>query len=92
MSQHKTGLSNWMAEEKKLYRERREKGLRGQTGAVTVHQTIKDEKGNEERIPLGNKIGRRLSWMGQIGNTWQAARGPQQVHMQKQRKASSRGD
>lgn len=57
MSEHKTGTSNWTEEERKLYWERRQKGLRGQLGYVTVHRRTKDEEGNDQFVPLGTKTG-----------------------------------
>ncbi len=92
MSQHKTSLSNWTAEDKKLYRERREKGLRGQTGAVTVHRVVKDEKGEDTLVPLGNTVGSRFFSHGQAPSAWQAAKVQQQAHAQQQRKGSTRGE
>jgi hypothetical protein len=39
MSEHKTGLSNWTAEDKKLYRDRRNEGLRGQIESTLIQRT-----------------------------------------------------
>ncbi len=92
MSEHKTGLSNWTDKQRANYWDRREKGLRGQTGAATVHQTILTDKGPQS-IPLGNKIGgSRLFNRLQAGNAWQSARLPQPAFVQRQHKASARGD
>ena len=41
--------------DKKLYWERRERGLRGTTGYVKAHAVVKDEDGNDQRIPLDYK-------------------------------------
>lgn len=47
--------------DKKLYWERRERGLRGTVGAVTVHQPVVNEKGEVvERVAIGDKI--RNGW------------------------------
>lgn len=61
MSQYKTSTSTWTAEDKKLYRERRDKGLRGQTGVVTVHRPVLTKDAGSQKIPLGNKVGSLLS-------------------------------
>lgn len=53
MSEHKSGQSNWTPEQKKLYTERREHGVRGQIGYANIHQTVEDEKGDAQRIPIG---------------------------------------
>lgn len=67
MSEHKTGKSNWTEEDKQLYWERRsktvavqrpggriyQKPLRGQIGYANVYVTVKDEVGNDQRVPLG---------------------------------------
>lgn len=43
--------------DKKLYWERRKKGLRGQTGFVNMHITVNDEKGVKKSVPVGYKKG-----------------------------------
>jgi hypothetical protein len=43
--------------DKKLYWERRKKGVRGQIGYVKAHAVVKDEKGEEQRIPIDYKPG-----------------------------------
>lgn len=58
MSEHKTG-SAWTPDQKKLYRERKEKGLSGTPEAVTVFRRVKDEQGNDQLQPIGNKVGGR---------------------------------
>ena len=47
MSEHKTGRIQPDTEDRKLYRERRRKGLRGQIAAINVHRVVKDENGDE---------------------------------------------
>ena len=91
MSEHKTGLSSWTAEEKKLYRERREKGLRGQTGAVTVHQSVLTKDAGAQKIPLGNKLGAALS-RGKSDGQRAHARHPEPTFVKTQRKATGRGE
>jgi len=91
MSEHVTGLSNWTVEDKKLYQERRSKGLRGQVGAVTVHQPTKDEEGNLQRIPLGTKIGSMLS-RGKSSDRRSYKRQQQLAAVRQQRKGSTRGE
>nr|HET6905101.1 hypothetical protein [Ktedonobacteraceae bacterium] len=91
MSEHKTGLSNWTAEDKKLYRERRDKGLRGQIGVVTVHRPIKDEQGKEQRVPLGRTVGSLLS-RGKSSNTRAYKREQGRVVVKQQRRGSTRGE
>jgi len=61
MSEHKTNKSSWTDEQKQLYRERRNKGLRGQITEPNMHSTVKDEKGNNQRLPLGLLRGRGIS-------------------------------
>jgi hypothetical protein len=41
--------------DKKLYWERRERGLTGTIGYVKAHAVVKDDEGNEHRIPLDYK-------------------------------------
>lgn len=59
MSEHTTSHSNLTDEEKKLYRERRQKGFRGQLGYANVHTTFKDEKGESHLVPLGYRKPRK---------------------------------
>lgn len=91
MSQHKTGQSNWAAEDKKLYTERRNKGLRGQLGVATVHRPIKDEQGNEQHVPLGNRVSSLLS-RGKSSNTRAYKREEGRAVVRQQRKGSTRGE
>jgi hypothetical protein len=91
MSEHKTGLSNWTTEDKKLYTERRERGLRGQVGVVTVYRPIKDEQGNEQRVPLSSKVGSLLS-RGKSSNTRAYKREEGRAVVRQQRKGSTRGE
>ena len=56
MSEHKTNISNWTPAQKKLYRERRTKGLRGQAGYAIVVERVFDKKGKfVELIPVSGK-------------------------------------
>lgn len=41
--------------DKTTYWERRKKGLRGQTGYAIVTETIKDEQGNQQIVPINAK-------------------------------------
>ncbi len=91
MSQHKSGVSNWTAKQKQEYWDRRNKGLRGQIGYVKFHQRVKDDKGKESLIPLGN-IGSSFMSPKQQPSAWNMVRGNNQVHKQQQRKATSRGN
>lgn len=88
MSEHKTDHSNWTAEQKKLYWERRAKGLRGQTGYVQLHTTVQDDEGNDQRIPHSGAVSKSMrKFMGKR----QAKR--QQVRADKRQvKATSRGN
>jgi hypothetical protein len=52
MSEHKSGKSTF---DKKLYKERRSKGLRGQIGYAIVVQRELDDKGNEVIVPVSGK-------------------------------------
>lgn len=47
--------------DKKLYRERREKGLRGQIGYANVVQRTEDEKGNPVLVAVGFMRGPGIS-------------------------------
>ncbi|MDE2104883.1 MAG: hypothetical protein KGL39_47035 [Patescibacteria group bacterium] len=91
MSEHKSGVSNWTVEERKLYRDRRDKGLRGQTGAVTVFDIVKDEEGKDARVPLGDKISSYLSRRKSDGRR-AYARHPEPMVVKRQAKASGRGE
>lgn len=91
MSEHKIGLSNWTTEAKKLYQERRNKGLRGQTGAVTVHQAVKSEDGSEQHIPLAEKMGSLLS-RGKQSDRRTYKREQGRAVVRQQRKGAIRGE
>lgn len=91
MGEHKTGNSNWSTEQKELYRQRREKGLRGQLGVVTVHKPIKDEEGNDQQLPIGTKSGGTLS-RGKSSGLRSYRRHLQPVAVKRQRKATGRGE
>lgn len=41
--------------DKKLYWERRNKKLRGQTEEPTVYRKVEDEEGNVQTVPVGSK-------------------------------------
>jgi hypothetical protein len=60
MSEHKTGQSNWTAEDKRLYRKRRESGLRGQLEITLLQKT-------GSTLSRGKQSGRRATlrkqWM-----------------------------
>lgn len=68
MSEHKIGKSNWTDDQKGLYRQRRDKGLRGQLGIATVHQAVKDENGKDQLVPLGTKTGSSGSHLVRAGS------------------------
>ena len=91
MSQHKTGVSNLTVEDKKLYRDRRDKGLRGHVGFVTVYRTVKDEKGDDQRVPLGAMTGSQFS-RGKHSESRHRARQQWRAFNKRQRKGSSRGE
>jgi len=91
MSEHKTGLSNWTADDKRLYLKRRYEGLRGQIDVATVHRSVKEEKGNDQRMPLGSAIGSRLS-RGKHSERCSALRQHWQAFNRQQRKVSARGE
>lgn len=92
MSEHKTGQSNWAAEDKKLYRERRNKGLRGQTQALSSYTKLsKNEKDEELKVPLGDKVSSLLS-RGKHSDTRAYKREQRQMVVRQQRKGSTRGE
>lgn len=53
MSAHKSNHSNWTEEQKKDYWERRKRNLSGTPGYANIHQIVKDEKGNDQIVPVG---------------------------------------
>ena len=91
MSEHKTGLSNWTDKQKQIYWERCNKSLRGQTCVVTFHRSVKDEKGNDQHIPLGNKVSSLLS-RGKSSNTRAYKREQGRAMVKQQRRGSTRGE
>jgi hypothetical protein len=86
MSEHKTG-SSLTAEDRQLYHERREKGVRGQIGAVTVHDITKDG----EKVPVSDHLSARLSTGKQDGRRAQRRQAWREWRRE-QRKASGRGE
>jgi hypothetical protein len=55
MSEHRTGVSNWTDEEKRLYRMRRRSGLRGQIESTIIQRTgstLSRRKYSEKRSRL----------------------------------------
>lgn len=79
MSEYKTSLSSWTTKQKADYLDLHTKGLRGQTGAVTVHQTIKDDKGRDQLVPVG-------------ASASSVKRQQSRAMVKQQRKATARGE
>lgn len=92
MSEHKTGHSNWTPEQKKLYQERRERGLRGTAGYVKMHSTVKDEEGKDQLIPRSGSAPRSMRSM--LGRRQMERRQLKESKAKKKRevKATSRGN
>jgi len=90
MSEHKIDQSNWTAEDKKLYQERRQQHVRGQVSVITVHQAVTDEQGQVQRLPIGSKLGSRLSRAKQPSARAQK-RMQWKAWRKEQRKANNRG-
>jgi len=61
MSEHKTRLSNWAAEQKTEYWKRRRRGLSGQTGYVNLHQVVLTQEAGPQRVALGFMRGPGIS-------------------------------
>jgi hypothetical protein len=91
MSQHKTGLSNWTDKQRANYWDRRDKGLRGQVGVVTVHRSVLTKEAGPQKIPLGDKVGSLLS-LGKSSNTRAYKREEGRAVVRQQRKGSTRGE